>query len=1096
MNNYTIYHLHDYTSNCNGYMDSTTDYKRYISFAKKNKMKAMAFSNHGGVYDWVKKKQACDDYGIKYIHGIETYLCENFEDNERGYHLGLYAKNLDGVKELNILITQSYSKGLDGKTPRQFYFNPRMSMEQIMNTSDNIIITTACLASILWRKKDEQVVVDFLQWMSKNRDRCFLEIQYHDMDDQVKYNELLYAWSKEYDIPLIAGTDTHSVDDYSAECRLILQKSKNQNYGDDTEKELDLKCKTYDELVQAFKEQDVFSEDVILDAINNTNVLADMVEEFELDYTFKYPDLYGDNGLDIWKSKIDKMLEQKFTNGVIDVKLRDRYTERIDEEIEAMQSQDMQDFMLFMSELVDFCNDNNIPYGFCRGSIGGSLVAYITDIIDVDPIVWDTVFSRFCNKDRVSLADIDIDFAPEDREKVYQYIIDRFGMNKTSYILTLGTVKDRGAIDVLAKGLDYHDLDLVAYIKNQFDEIFKKYSAIIQEEVDLESLKEDGIIESTSVDFSLHQIYLQRIGQAKRQQKAQEYFDRFEHIKEENEDLFYYFDGVRGCVIAKGHHPAGMIGSPITLHDNLSLNYRDGDTNFPICNCSMKSVDALNYVKFDILGLKNIGILKDAYNYIGTHYLKAYEIDWNDKAVWDNMIKSRTGIFQFEGDFAFGLLESFVPQKINDMSLVNASLRPSGKSYRNRLINREFNQNPSEEINKILEPNNGFLVFQEDTIKFLTDVCGFSGGLADTTRRAIGKKDKELLDEQLPLILDGYCDNSIKERKVAEEEASEFVQIIQDSSEYQFGYNHSTGYSMVGYALARLRHYYPLEFTTAYLNRADKERHILLGIDLADQLGIKVNGIKFQYSSSHYTYDKNDNTIYKGMSSIKGISASLSEQLYELRFNIYDSFLEALPDLINCGVAKDNMETLIKLNFFSAFGKSKTLMIKYGQYREFIGRKRISKGKYPPKIDAIIAENSIATPKQYKVINIDKVIKGLFYCIPDEDFPLVDTLLFELDKMGYISTRIDTIRQNCVVLEKDIQYSPKVTIMSLKTGFKVICKVTKNMAYDLHKGDLIRTLKFSKEDGWKKGKEGKWVKDPTKKVWRLNKFVKITENIL
>ena len=406
MDNYVVYHLHEDTSNCNGFADSCSNYKEYIKLAKKQKMKAIAFSNHAGVYDWIKKKQDCDKAGIKYIHGIEAYLCTKLEEDERGYHIGLYAKNHDGVLELNLLNSISTSKGkLEDKTDRHFYYNPRISLEELMNTSDNIIITTACLASILWKKKDDQdgYVLQLLEWMSKNNHRCFLEIQYHPYQSQIEYNQLLWKWSKEYNIPLIAGTDTHSSSKYKAECRKILQISKDSYYGE--EDEFDLVWKSFDELVYCFKVQNSLPEEVWMEAINNTNKFADMVDEFKLDYSFKYPDLYGDNALDIWKQTINKKFNHKKDNNIIDTTKLKEYKEKIKEEFDAMKKQNMESLMMFMSELVDYCNENGIPYGFCRGSVGGSQIAYITDITDVDPVRWKTVFSRFCNADRISLAD-------------------------------------------------------------------------------------------------------------------------------------------------------------------------------------------------------------------------------------------------------------------------------------------------------------------------------------------------------------------------------------------------------------------------------------------------------------------------------------------------------------------------------------------------------------------------------------------------------------------------------------------------------------------------------------------------------------------
>lgn len=411
--NFIVYHLHDDTSNANGYADSTTKYDEYIKLAKQCNMKAIAFSNHGGIYDWVKKKQACDKASIKYIHGVELYVCNKLEDNHRGWHVGLYAKNYDGVKEINSLVSISTMKGVkEDRSDRHFYYNPRISMEELMSTSDNIIITTACLASALWKLSSKKPLEEgdndlynsniklrdeLLQFLAKNKHRCFLEIQYHNHEHQIEYNRMLLGWSKQYGIPLIAGTDTHSSTKYKAECRKILQKAKDNFYGE--EDEFDLTWKNYDELIKCFEEQNSIPMDEVLKAIDNTNVLANMIEEFDLDRTFKYPTLYGDNARKLWWDCIIAKLKHKMENNIIDVSRLDEYKARIKEEFVAMSSQGMESFMLFMSELMTWCRENGINSSPCRGSVGGSTIAYITDVIDVDPVTWKTVFSRFCNAD-------------------------------------------------------------------------------------------------------------------------------------------------------------------------------------------------------------------------------------------------------------------------------------------------------------------------------------------------------------------------------------------------------------------------------------------------------------------------------------------------------------------------------------------------------------------------------------------------------------------------------------------------------------------------------------------------------------------------
>ena len=410
-NNYVVYHLHDDTSNVNGYADSCSNFKEYIKLAKKQGMKAIAFSNHGGIFDWIKKKQECDKVGIKYIHGIELYLCHQFEDDNRGGHIGLYAKNWEGVLELNELISASSLKGeLEDNSDRHMYYNYRISLEELMNTSDNIIVTSACLASPLnkWTSSDTEDKKAFnllLEWMTENKHRCFLEIQYHNAQNQIEYNQKLHFISIKTGIPLIAGTDTHSSSEYKAECRKILQIYKKSFYGE--EDEFDLVWKTYDELVEAFKKQNSLSPDIYMQAIENTNVFADMIENFTLDKAFKYPTLYGNNVSEQWKNLIYRCLEDKKNIGALDLinhTIND-YKLRIKEEFKVMSKLGMESFMIFMSELLNWCNDNDIPYGTGRGSVCGSMIAYITDITDVDPLVWKTVFSRFCNEDRISLGD-------------------------------------------------------------------------------------------------------------------------------------------------------------------------------------------------------------------------------------------------------------------------------------------------------------------------------------------------------------------------------------------------------------------------------------------------------------------------------------------------------------------------------------------------------------------------------------------------------------------------------------------------------------------------------------------------------------------
>ena len=248
--------------------------------------------------------------------------------------------------------------------------------------------------------------------------------------------------------------------------------------------------------------------------------------------------------------------------------------------------------------------------------------------------------------------------------------------------------------------------------------------------------------------------------------------------------LFYYFDGLNGTAVSQSYHPAGIVVSPITLPDNYGTFWSEGKR---IICINMDEIHEIGLVKYDLLSLKNLQIIRKTCEYANIKYPKSHELNWNDEKVWDDMVSSPVGIFQMESDFAFDLLSTFKPRSIEELSLVNACSRPSGASYRDKLMARIPNHNPSELIDDLLKSNNGYLVYQCDVIKFLQQICGLSGSEADNVRRAIARKKMDRLQKALPQILDGYCKMSPKPRDVAEEEAKTFIKIIEDASSYMFG---------------------------------------------------------------------------------------------------------------------------------------------------------------------------------------------------------------------------------------------------------------------------------------------------------------------
>lgn len=874
MNSYVPYHLHTYYS----LLDSCSSPEEYIEQATKDGITSLSFSEHGRPLNWVAKKVACDKAGIKYIHSVEMYLTASLEEKVRdNYHTVLIARNEDGVRELNNLITLSSRED-------HFYYVNRLSFDEFLGVSENIISTSACLASPLSRLNEDD---PYYEALVKKYD--FLEVQGHLQQEQREYNQRLLALSRKYSKPLIAGTDTHSVSKYKAECRDILLEAKHKKYDDD---DFDLTWKTRAELEDMFRAQGVLSEDELISAIENTNVLADMVEPFELDTSFKYPLLHGSAEADAeeFERTVERKFSEKVSKKIIPEEQVPAFETAIHDEMEVFRKLNMCGFMLSMSEITSWCREKGYALGPARGSVGGSRVAYVTDIIDLNPETWHTNFYRFANPDRVESGDIDIDCIETDRPKIFEHIVERFGQDKTARVAAFGTLASRATIDEIAR-----------CFRSRFD------------------VQRPGV----ENPWSLNQA-----------DKIKALFESDESAARANyPELFYYYDGLLGTVVSQSVHPAGMVISNVTLDDNYGVFIKDGERCLVL---DMDNAHEANLIKYDLLVLKTVQVIRDTCKYIGIPYPKSHEVNWEDEAVWDSMITSPMGIFQMEGNFAFESLRKFRPKNIFDITLVTACIRPSGASYRNELLSRRPHHNASVQIDELLKENLGYLVYQEDIINFLMQVCGLSGGEADTVRRGIAKKKMSILEESLPKILDGYCSNSDKPREIAESEAKEFLQIIEDASSYMFGKNHAIGYSLLSYLCAYYRYYYPHQFITAFLNNAANDDDIIQGTAYAKKVGITVTSPKWGVSQSDYAFDVDRNIIAKGLSSVKFMGKKISDALYELSVGShYEHFVDLLLDMdAKTPINARQVEILIKLDFFSEFGNQRELLRIDDMYRE------------------------------------------------------------------------------------------------------------------------------------------------------------------
>ena len=1030
--NYIAYHVHSEDS----LLDSTTAFSDYIARAKELGQPAIASTEHGKPLQWVQKLMQCQAQGIKFIHGVEIYLTESHENKVRdNYHTVLLARNMEGLRELNRLVSLSCNRD-------HFYYVNRLSFEEFLSISDNIISTSACLASPL-----NKLPPDHPMYMKLAEKYTFLEVQPHAHPEQVEFNRRLAAIAKEIGTPLIAGTDAHSLNKYKAECRAILLAAKHKSYGD--EDSFDLTYKTYDELVQSFSLQGALDEADYMAAIENTNLLNEMCEELTLDTSIKYPILYGSQEEDEQKFEDScwESLEAKLSSGVIPRSQEQGFREGITEELRVFKKLHMGGFMLSMSELVRWCKSQGMAIGTARGSVGGSRCAYVTDIIDLNPEQWHTVFSRFCNEDRKEIGDIDTDVIEADRPAIFKYITERFGRDKTARVAAYGTLADRSVIEEVGRGL--RDTNPEKYSVANIDRIKKEYV------LDPEGTK-----------------------------------DRYP-------DIFYYYDGLAGCKISQSVHPAGMVISPITLDDNYGVFDKEGESCLML---DMECAHEIGLAKYDFLVLKTVQVIRDACNYIGQPYPKTYEINWDDQEVWEDMHKNLSMIFQFESSFASDCFKKFKPRSIFDMSLVTACIRPTGASYRDELLARKPHHNPSPIIDELLKNNLNYLVYQEDTIAFLQQICGLSGSEADNIRRAIGRKQKDRLDAAMPSILEGYCAKSDKPREIAEQEAMEFLQVIEDSASYQFGYNHSVAYCLLGYLCGYYRHYHPLEFLTSFLNNAANDDDINNGTAYANRVGIKITMPKWGVSKKDYFFDKEQNVIAKGLSSIKYMSAGAADELYNLAHeNHYDTFTDLLFDLTKTSIDSRQLDILIKIDFFSQFGNQRELF----RILDFFNRFKKGEAKQIDKtdidgteIEPIVRKHANgktktgADAKRYTLTDVHAILNEIEELIRAKNMPDIDDITkvqnFQevMGYVGYVSNKPEDRRKLLITKLQPIkrkkdgkQFGYAFFTKSIGSGVEARFSVM-NYVYNKHpvkEGDIVYCIDYSREGPYFKMNEYRTV---------------------
>lgn len=956
-------------------IDSVTKFGEYVEMAKACGMKALGFSEHGSLFEWWHKKQAIEAAGMKYIHGIEAYLTETLSEKIRdNYHCILIARNYDGFLELNEMVSRSFNRA-----DNHFYYVPRISFDELFATSDNIIVTSACIGGVFGKGNDE-AQKRFLRFLTDNKHRCFLEIGHHMDEKQIVYNRRMQKLSEENGIPLIAGTDTHVLDARHEKGRSILQSAKNIFF--EGEDHWDLKFKTMNELMDAYGRQAALSKEIYEAAIGNTNLLADMVEPFVLDCGTKYPHIYENP---------EKTFEEKI-RAAIDTHpyaLKNHSREELEtvvaEELEVYKATKSIDFMLLQSYQREWEKSHGIQCGYGRGSVSGSMIAYLLGITQMDSIRFGLNFFRFMNPSRVTNADIDTDYAGKDRDTVKEFLL-RDKMNlpniRSAEIITFNTIALKGAVRDVCRGL-YRNRQDVNYI-------------------------------SLSAEIN-------KLAEANEQAARKKY-----------PAVFEYVDIVCGTIVSIGTHPSGVLISDLPIERTVGL-CSVSTSDYPVSMINMKELDDQMYVKLDILGLDNIGVINDTCKKLGIERLTPDNVDLEDMDVWKSIRDDTTLIFQWESNSAQAYLKKFMSDKtlaaakarspnfsmLKWMSFGNGLIRPACASFRESVARGEFYDNGFAELNKFLAPEAGRIAMQETIMQFLVRFCGYSAAESDNVRRGIAKKKgTEKLLPEIEKRFTAFCSDKYgMSQEECEKVIKPFLQVILDASAYAFSWNHSDSYSAIGYICGYLRYYHPLEFLTSALNifgdDVDKTAEIT---KYAAKRGIVVTMPKWGLSKDRYFFDRERNIIAKGLSSIKYMSSGIADELYALsRKKKYTRFVDLLSDIdTETSLNTRQLDILIKLDFFSDFGNQRELLRIVELFYDVFKKgdaKKISKDKVDgTALEQIVKKHATGVTKSgqfakaYTLLDVKTILReaeDVVKCLHLVD--LSDTLKVKnfADIMGY-----------------------------------------------------------------------------------------------
>lgn len=899
-------HLHVHTEY--SLLDGSSKIEEITRRAAELGMDSMAITDHGVMYGVIDFYRAAKANGIKPILGCEVYVAPGSRfDKEAGvgedryYHLILLAENNEGYSNLMKIVSKGFVEG--------FYYKPRVDYEVLRQYSKGIICLSACLAGEVQRFLARNLYEEACEAARRyeeifGKGNFYLELQDHGIPEQKLVNQLLVKMSRELDMNLVATNDIHYTYAEDAEPHdVLLCIQTGKKVSDEDRMRYDggqYYCKSEEEMRQLFP----YAEE----AIDNTHVIAKRCNvEIEFGVT-KLPHYDVPEGYDSWtylKFLCEEGLKRRYGECTEELK------ERLDYELNVIRKMGYVDYFLIVWDFINYAKQNNIAVGPGRGSAAGSIVSYCLAITDIDPIKYSLLFERFLNPERVSMPDIDIDFCYERRPEVIEYVMNKYGRDRVVQIVTFGTLAARGVIKDVGRVLD------MPYAKTDM------LSKMIPTDL--------GI----TID------------------KALEANMEFKTLYENDPEVKYLIDTCKrleGLPRHSSMHAAGVVIGSKPLDEFVPLSRASDGTI--TTQFTMTTIEELGLLKMDFLGLRTLTVIQNAEKLIRNKVpdFDINSIDYNDAKVLEMIGTGRTdGVFQLESAGMKNFMKELKPNSLEDLIAGISLYRPGPMDFIPKYIKGK--NNPStityecKELEPILAPTYGCIVYQEQVMQIVRDLAGYTMGRSDLVRRAMSKKKQSVMEKERQNFIYGNTEENVPgcvARGISEDVASKIYDTMMDFAKYAFNKSHAACYAFVAFQTAYLKCYYPVEFMAALMTSVlDNTSKVSQYILASRQMGIEI--LPPDINEGEGAFSARDDTIRYGLSAIKSLGRPVIEAIVEER-NAGGKFTDIkdfVTRLSGREVNKRTLENFVKSGAFDSFGLTrKQMMLVYSDILDSVSQEK------------------------------------------------------------------------------------------------------------------------------------------------------------